>query len=35
MIEWYWLIPALFAGAFFGVVITSLCVMTGRDGHEN
>jgi hypothetical protein len=35
MIAWYWLIPALLAGAFLGFLTMALCVMTGRDGHEN
>lgn len=28
MIHWLWLIPALFAGAFIGMLTMALCVMT-------
>ena len=28
MIHWLWLIAALFAGAFFGMLTMALCVMT-------
>lgn len=28
MIAWYWLIPALLAGAFLGFLTMALCVMS-------
>lgn len=28
MIDWYWLIPAVLAGAFLGFLTMALCVMS-------
>ncbi len=30
MVAWWWIIVALFAGAFIGVLAISLCVAAGR-----
>lgn len=36
MIEWYWLIPALFGGAFLGFLTAALCAISGdRDGRAD
>lgn len=31
MIAWWWIIPAVIAGAMFGVILLALC-STGRNG---
>jgi hypothetical protein len=30
MVAWWWVLVALFAGAFLGVLMISLCVAAGR-----
>jgi len=30
MVAWWWVLVALFAGAFIGALIISLCVAAGR-----
>jgi uncharacterized membrane-anchored protein YhcB (DUF1043 family) len=30
MVAWWWIIVALFAGAFIGILAISLCVAAGR-----
>ena len=35
MIPWFWVVIALFAGAFFGAFITALCVVAGDGDKHN
>ena len=35
MVAWWWIIVALFTGAFIGVLTVSLCVAAGRADESN
>ena len=35
MIPWWWMIPAVFAGAIMGVIIVALCIAGSDRGDDD
>ena len=34
MVAWGWIVAALFGGAFLGIVVISLCIVSGRTDRQ-